>query len=86
MISRSMPVSKLYLQDRMSNFLVFSQKRSFLRKTSQHPVPPPKIPHPVLKTSSHNQILKTFNNMSFDKIRGITLRLNDNNADWVCQG
>jgi hypothetical protein len=51
-------------------------------------IPPPvhstQIPNLVLKIPSHIQTIKTFNNISFDKLRGTTLLLNDNNAYWVC--
>jgi hypothetical protein len=46
----------------------------------------PKSPHPVLRIPSQIQILKTDKQMSSDKMRGTTLRLNDNKAYSVGQG
>ncbi len=62
-----------------------SQKRSFLRKPDPPQVIHPQSPHPVLKIPSHIQILKTSDNMSFDRIVRRSLWLQNNNAYWVCK-
>ena len=57
-----------------------------LQSSSENDTIAPRYPDLVLRIPSHIQILKTFDAMSFDRMRRTTLPLNDNNAYWVRQG